>query len=217
MAKKDSKDRLFLFRIAGQKVDAKKMMFLTEYGVSLEADSENEDTMDDSYSTGGSLENTISATAKMDYRDSFADEVEDAVRDGIIYEAWEIESKVEGKGVNAGKFKAKYYQGKFKKFESKGEVKGVDEYETEFNVFGKYQRGFATIPETIKTKLELAGYRFHNTTKDDPATEVTQNIPQPTVDTEDMEDSSDDMMSGVAKPTNVQAVPNAKSVSISAE
>ncbi|HEC2173978.1 TPA: phage major tail protein, TP901-1 family [Staphylococcus delphini] len=211
MAKKDSKDRLFLFRVAGQKVDAKKMMFLTEYSVSLEADSENEDTMDDSYSTGGSLENTISATAKMDYRDSFADEVEDAVRDGIIYEAWEIESKVEGKGENEGKFKAKYYQGKFKKFESKGEVKGVDEYETEFNVFGKYQRGFATIPETIKTKLELAGYRFHNTTKEDPATEVTQNIPQPTVD------SSDDTMSSVTKPTNVQAEPNAKSVNISAE
>ncbi|RYS03496.1 phage tail tube protein, partial [Staphylococcus pseudintermedius] len=129
----------------------------------------------------------------LDYRHSFADEDEHAVRVGLIYEAWDVESKDEGKGENGGKFTAKYYHGKFKKFESKGEVKGVDEYETEFNVCGKYQRGFATIPETIKTKLELAGYRFRNTTKDDRATEMTQNMPQPTVDTEDMEDSSGDM------------------------
>lgn len=188
MGKKKSKDRLFLLRVAGQKIDAQKMMFLTEYSVSHEADSEKEDTMDDSYSTSGSLESTISATSKMDYSDPLIDEIEDAVRDGVPYEMLEIESKLEGTGDNKGKFKAKYYQGNFKKFESKGEVNGVDEYEMEYAVYDKYKRGFATIPDVVQRKLQAVGYKFHNTTADDPANDGLVAIPQPEVETESTAD-----------------------------
>ncbi len=58
-----------------------KCFFLTEYGLSHEADTDTEDTMDGSYNTGGSVESTMSGTAKMFYGDDFADEIEDAVVD----------------------------------------------------------------------------------------------------------------------------------------
>ena len=71
--------------------------FLTEYGLSHEADTDTEDTMDGSYNTGGSVESTMSGTAKMFYGDDFADEIEDAVVDRVLYEAWEVESRIPGK------------------------------------------------------------------------------------------------------------------------
>lgn len=37
---KNSNDRIILFRKAGEKVDATKMLFLTEYGLSHEADTD---------------------------------------------------------------------------------------------------------------------------------------------------------------------------------
>ena len=53
------------------------------------------------------------------------------------------------------------------KFKRKGETGSVEEYEVEFAVHDKYQRGYATIPTEVKEKLAKVGYRFHNTTKDD--------------------------------------------------
>lgn len=40
---KDSKDRIYLFRKCGQKVDATKMMFMTEFENELENDFDIED------------------------------------------------------------------------------------------------------------------------------------------------------------------------------
>ncbi|NFW38134.1 phage major tail protein, TP901-1 family [Staphylococcus aureus] len=181
---KDSKDRIYLFRKCGQKVDATKMMFMTEFENELENDFDIEDTMDGSYTSERSLENTLSATAKANYSDPLCDEFEDAVRDKIAYEVWEIESKVEGKNENSGKYKAKYHQGRFKKFKRKGENGSIEEYEVEFAVHDKYQRGFASIPREVSDKLAQVGYRFHNTTKDDFADDglATKSIPQPISD-----------------------------------
>lgn len=180
---KDSNDRIVLFRKAGEKVDATKMLFLTEYGLSHEADTDSEKTMDGSYNTGGSVESTMSGTAKMSYNDGFADEIEDAVVDRVLYEAWEIESRIPGTNENATKFKAKYFQGFHNKFELKGEADGVDEYEYEYGINGRFQRGFATLPKKVTEKLKAAGYRFHDTTKEDALTdEEMKAIPQPRVD-----------------------------------
>lgn len=181
MDKKDSKFRLYLFRKLGEAVDATRMMWMTEFELSHDTDTDTEDTMDGSYSTEGSTSTTATATAKMAYGDTFADEVEDATVDKTPYEMWEIESKIEGTGENAGRFKAKYFQGKFNKFTLKGETGGVDEYELEYGVNGRFQRGYATIPDEVEQKLDANGYKFHNTTADDPATENLESIPQPKV------------------------------------
>ena len=183
MDKKDSKFRLYLFRKLGEAVDATRMMWMTEFELSHETDTDTEDTMDGSYSTEGSTSTTATATAKMAYGDTFADEVEDATVDKTPYEMWEIESKIEGTGENAGRFKAKYFQGKFNKFTLKGETGGVDEYELEYGVNGRFQRGYATIPQVVVDQLAKVGYRFHDTVKSDFADDGLATIPQPTVST----------------------------------
>lgn len=189
---KDSKDRLYLFRKCGERVNATKMMFMTEFENELENDFDIEETMDGSYTSDGKLENTLSATAKANYTDPLCDEFEDAVRDKVAYEAWEIESKIAGKNENQGKFKAKYHQGRFKKFKRKGENGSVEEYEVEFAVHDKYQRGYATIPEEVTQKLAKVGYKFHDTTKEDYANDglAPKIIPQPVVNSNRIDNST---------------------------
>ncbi|YBM75370.1 hypothetical protein ACA495_09585 [Staphylococcus aureus] len=81
------------------------------------------------------------------------------------------------------KFKAKYFQGFHNKFELKAEANGIDEYEYEYGVNGRFQRGFATLPEAVTKKLKATGYRFHDTTKADALTgEDLTAIHQPKVD-----------------------------------
>ena len=45
--------------------------------------------------------------------------------------------------------KQKYFQGFHNKFELKAEANGIDEYEYEYGVNGRFQRGFATLPEAV--------------------------------------------------------------------
>lgn len=178
MKMKKSNNRLFLFRVLGEKVDAKKMMHLTEFGVSHEAESEQDDTMDGSFTTGDTFTSTISGTAKMAHNDPFADEVEDATVDRVPYEAWEIEEKVKDPDSAEPKFKAKYYQGYFNSYDLTGEVNGVDEYEMEFGVYGRYQRGYTAIPDSVEQALAKAGYRFHEAIASDFADDGLAEIPQ---------------------------------------
>lgn len=184
-----SNEMLLLFRICGKKVDATKLMFGKEFSLSHEVDSDSEDTFDGKFETGGSSESTISYTAKMSRKDTFADEVEDATLDKVAYEGWIIDSKVPGDGKDKDKFKARYFQGHFKKFEMKGEVGGINEYETEFKVFARMQRGFATIPETVKNALDKIGYKFHDTVKSDYADDGLASIPQPVAEVEGFSES----------------------------
>ena len=45
----------------------------------------------------------------MFYGDDFADEIEDAVVDRVLYEAWEVESRIPGKNGDSAKFKAEIF------------------------------------------------------------------------------------------------------------
>lgn len=70
---KNSKDRLYLFRKCGDKTDASKLMFMTEFENELENDYDTEETMDGSYTSDGTIENTLSATGKANYTDPLCD------------------------------------------------------------------------------------------------------------------------------------------------
>lgn len=179
MSEIKSIETLLLFRVCGQKVDAKKMMFGKEFSFGHEVDGDTEDTFDGSFATGGSSETTLSYTAKMSRKDKFSEEVEDATLDKVAYEGWIVDSQVVGENENANKYKARYFQGHFKKFEMKGEVGGINEYETEFKVYSRMQRGYATLPSDVKTVLDKMGYKFHDTVASDPATDGLAKIPQP--------------------------------------
>ncbi|HDH5616609.1 TPA: phage major tail protein, TP901-1 family, partial [Staphylococcus aureus] len=87
---KSGKDELVLLRILGQKVDAEKVMLVTEHSRSTEKDKDSVETMDGSISAGGSLESEVKFTAHMDVQDKLSDEIEDAVEDDVAYELWFI-------------------------------------------------------------------------------------------------------------------------------
>lgn len=79
-----------------------------------------------------------------------------------------------------------------KKFKRKGENGSVEEYEVEFAVHDKYQRGYATIPEEVTQKLAKVGYKFHDTTKEDYANDglAPKIIPQPVVNSNRIDNST---------------------------
>ena len=175
MPQKSGKDELVLLRILGEKVDAEKVMLVTEHSRPTEKDKDSVETMDGSISAGGSLESEVKFTAHMDVQDKLSDEIEDAVEDDIAYELWFINRQVKN---TEGKYKAEYRQGYFTSFERKNEADGIAEYEAEYAVFGKKKRGYATLPKLIEDN-KLA-YGFHDTVKADPANDGLASIPQPT-------------------------------------
>ncbi|QHW36877.1 phage major tail protein, TP901-1 family [Staphylococcus ursi] len=169
------KDLLILLREKGKAEAAKKLMLGKEYKKSVESDGDTVDTFDGSFTTGGTKKTTFSVTVLMSREDSLPEEIEKGLGE-TVYEIWLADSKNVGRETNANKYKSEYMQGVFKKFDLKGEVGGIVEYEVEFNESGggtKY--GYATLPEEMKAKLTAAGYRFHDTTAADAVTNSTGN------------------------------------------
>lgn len=175
MAIKQGTDELFLIRKLGDAKDANKVMWITELERETERDSDTEATVDGSVASGGSLESTVSGTAYMDNNDPLSDEIEDATEDGTPYETWVINKKVK----NAqGKYKAEYRQGYWNSITRTNEADSIAEFEWEYGVYGKKQRGFATLPAAIEANK--AAYGFHDTVASDPADDGLADIPQPT-------------------------------------
>ena len=167
------KDLLILLREKGKAEAAKKLMLGKEYKKSVESDGDTVDTFDGSFTTGGTKKTTLSVTVLMSRKDSLPEEIEKGLGE-TVYEIWLADSKNVGRDANANKYKSEYMQGVFKKFDLKGEVGGIVEYEVEFSESGggtKY--GYATLPEEMKAKLQAAGYRFHDTTAADAVTNST--------------------------------------------
>ncbi|PTG53045.1 phage major tail protein, TP901-1 family [Staphylococcus chromogenes] len=175
MAIKQGTDELFLIRKLGDAKDANKVMWITELERETERDSDTEATVDGSVASGGSLESTVSGTAYMDNNDPLSDEIEDATEDGTPYETWVINKKVK----NAqGKYKAEYRQGYWNSITRTNEADSIAEFEWEYGVYGKKQRGFATLPPAIEANK--VAYGFHDTIAADPADDGLADIPQPT-------------------------------------
>ncbi|EGQ4429774.1 phage major tail protein, TP901-1 family [Staphylococcus pseudintermedius] len=161
-------DILILARKLGDKKNANKVILGKEYKISSEADSDTVDTFDGSFETGGSKKTTVGITALMNRGDKFAETIESSLGK-VKYELWLIDIKDLGTGSDSNKFRARYLQGIFKKFDQKIETGNAVEYEVEFNESGgglKY--GYATLSAELKATLENAGYKFHDTLASDP-------------------------------------------------
>lgn len=175
---KQGSDELMLLRPLGEATEAKKVLWGTSIERETERDSDNEATMDGAVQSGGSLESTVTGAAYMEVDDELADELEDATEDAKAYELWIINKRVKGTGENENKYKAEYRQGYFNSFSRTNEADSIAEFEFEFGVYAKKQRGFATLPEVIENNK--AAYGFHDTTAADPADDgLAANIPQP--------------------------------------
>ena len=174
MAIKQGTDELALVRKAGEAVEANKIMWITELERETERDSDQEATIDGSVSSGGTLESTVTITSYMDVRDELSDEIEDAAEDGTPYELWIINKKVQNE---QGQYKAEYRQGTWNSITRTNEADSIAEFESEFGVYAKKKRGWATLPEIIEQNK--TAYGFHDTTADDPADDGLVAIPQP--------------------------------------
>lgn len=174
MAIKQGTDELALVRKAGEAVEANKIMWITELERETERDSDSEATIDGSVSSGGTLESTVTITSYMDVKDELSDEIEDATEDGTPYELWIINKKVKNE---KGQYKAEYRQGTWNSIKRTNEADSIAEFETEFGVYAKKVRGYATLPEIIEQNK--AAYGFHDTVAEDAADDGLATIPQP--------------------------------------
>ncbi|KKI55470.1 Phage tail protein [Staphylococcus equorum subsp. equorum] len=174
MAIKQGTDELALVRKAGEAVEANKIMWITELERETERDSDQEATIDGSVSSGGTLESTVTITSYMDVDDELSDEIEDAAEDGEAYELWVINKKVKNE---QGQYKAEYRQGTWNSITRTNEADSIAEFETEFAVYAKKKRGWASLPEIVEQNK--TAYGFHDTTADDPANDGLVAIPQP--------------------------------------
>lgn len=182
MAIKQGTDELALVRKLGEATEANKIMWVTELERETERDSDQEATVDGSVSSGGTLESTVTITSYMDVEDELSDEIEDAAEEGTAYELWIINKRVKGTGDNEGKYKAEYRQGTWNSITRTNEADSIAEFESEFGVYAKKQRGFASLPEIVEQNK--TAYGFHDTTANDPADDgladlPDENIPQP--------------------------------------
>ncbi|MEB7753286.1 phage major tail protein, TP901-1 family [Staphylococcus pseudoxylosus] len=182
MAIKQGSDELALIRKLGDALEADKIMWVTEIERETERDSDSEATIDGSVNSGGSLESTVKLNSYMEVDDELSDEIEDATEDAEPYELWVINKKVKGTGENSDKYKAEYRQGHWNSITRTNEADSIAEFETEFGVYGKKQRGWASLPKVVEENK--TAYGFHDTTADDPADDgladaPDENIPQP--------------------------------------
>ncbi len=179
MAIKQGSDELALIRRLGDAKEADKIMWITELERETERDTDNEATVDGSVSSGGTRESTVTITSYMDVDDELSDEIEDAAEDATAYELWIINKRVKNE---EGKYKAEYRQGYFNSITRTNEADSIAEFETEFGVYAKKQRGWASLPKIVEQNKEA--YGFHDTSADDPANDglanaEDDNIPQP--------------------------------------
>ncbi|MGX0437586.1 TP901-1 family phage major tail protein [Staphylococcus hominis] len=176
MAIKQGNDELVLVRKLGERVDAEKVLFITELERETEKDRDTEATFDGSVMTSGTLESTVTLNGYMSHDDELSDEIEKATEDDIPYEMWVINKRVKN---SEGKYKAEYRQGYWNSFNRTNEADSAASYEAEYGVYLKKQTGFATLPPAIEAVK--AKYGFHDTVSTDPADDgLADNIPQPT-------------------------------------
>lgn len=159
---KQGKDIILLYRLLSKATQeaAWKLAFQTEHS--------NEKTRD--YNTTATKDGAIGALAEVEYKlsatsiaangDSHLDEMDKAFDDGEIIEVWEIDKAEKG---SDGKYKAKYLRAYLTSFSYEPNSEDALELSLEFGVFGKPQKGQATLTEE---QANVVQYVFKDTAKE---------------------------------------------------
>ena len=104
----------------------------------------------------------ITATSILSKGDTVIDELEKALDNDKIIEIWEVNLLEEGTDTNAGKFKAKYFQGYLTELEITSNAEEFTEVSLTFGINGDGADGYATVSDE---QQEIANYVFADTQK----------------------------------------------------
>nr|DAF82092.1 MAG TPA: major tail protein [Caudoviricetes sp.] len=169
---KQGKNIILLYRLLtkAKKEAAWKLAFQTEHSSEKTRDYNTTPTKDGPVGALAEAEYTLSATSIAADGDSHIDEMDDAFDNGDIVEVWEIDKAEKGTGDNSEKYKAKYLRAHLTSFSYEPNSEDALELSLEFGVFGKPQKGYATLTEE---QAEVVQYVFKDTTKEVEAAKST--------------------------------------------
>lgn len=141
---KQGKDIILLYRVLSKasKEAAWKLAFQTEHSNEKTRDYNTTATKDGTIGSLAAIEYSLSATSIAANGDPHLDEMDKAFDDGEIIEVWEIDKAEKG---SDGKYKAKYLRAYLTSFSYEPNSEDALELSLEFGVFGKPQKGNATL------------------------------------------------------------------------
>lgn len=165
---KQGKNIILLYRLLNKAKDeaAWKLAFQTDHSSEKTRDFNTTPTKDGPVGALAEAEYSLSATSIAADGDSHIDEMDDAFDNADIVEVWEIDKAEKGTGDNADKYKAKYLRAYLTSFSYEPNSEDALELSLEFGVFGKPQKGFATLTDE---QADVVQYVFKDTVKEEAA------------------------------------------------
>ena len=160
---KQGKDIILLYRLLSKatKEAAWKLAFQTEHSNEKTRDYNTTATKDGTIGSLAAIEYSLSATSIAANGDPHLDEMDKAFDDGEIIEVWEIDKAEKATlGLDTGKYKAKYLRAYLTSFSYEPNSEDALELSLEFGVFGKPQKGQATLTEE---QANVVQYVFKDT------------------------------------------------------
>lgn len=156
---KQEKDIILLYRVLSKasKEAAWKLAFQTEHSNEKTREYNTTATKDGIIGSLAAIEYSLSATSIAANGDPHLDEMDKAFDDGEIIEVWEIDKAEKG---SDGKYKAKYLRAYLTSFSYEPNSEDALELSLEFGVFGKPQKGQATLTEE---QANVVQYVFKDT------------------------------------------------------
>ena len=156
---KQGKDIILLYRLLSKatKEAAWKLAFQTEHSNEKTRDYNTIATKDGTIGSLAAIEYSLSATSIAANGDPHLGEMDDAMDNGDIIEVWEIDKAEKG---SDGKYKAKYLRAYLTSFSYEPNSEDALELSLEFGVFGKPQKGYATL--TVE-QANVVQYVFKDT------------------------------------------------------
>lgn len=170
---KQGKNIILLYRLLKKAKDeaAWKLAFQTDHSSEKTRDYNTTPTKDGPVGALAAVEYSLSATSIAADGDSHIDEMDDAFDNGDIVEVWEIDKAEKGTGDNSDKYKAKYLRAYLTSFSYEPNSEDALELSLEFGVFGKPQKGFATLTDE---QADVVQYAFKDTIKEEAAPQTSK-------------------------------------------
>ena len=160
---KQGKDIILLYRVLSKasKEAAWKLAFQTEHSNEKTRYYNTTATKDGIIGSLAAIEYSLSATSIAANGDPHLDEMDKAFDDAEIIEVWEIDKAEKATlGLDTGKYKAKYLRAYLTSFSYEPNSEDALELSLEFGVFGKPQKGQATLTEE---QANVVQYVFKDT------------------------------------------------------
>ena len=157
---KQGKDIILLYRVLSKasKEAAWKLAFQTEHSNEKTREYNTTATKDGIIGSLAAIEYSLSATSIAANGDPHLDEMDKAFDDGEIIEVWEIDKAEKG---SDGKYKAKYLRAYLTSFSYEPNSEDALELSLEFGVFGKPQKGQATLTEEQANVVQYVFKQFN--------------------------------------------------------